>query len=125
MWESQDLGDPGRTWLTPAKRTDGSPSPRPHWSAGDTPKRVVTDPAVVEVVERREARRIRVSVKCGYGLRFDLTDALSRRLRKALAEAGEGATYAFECDEAIVYAVARRLPLPQWMEEDGHAEGEA
>jgi hypothetical protein len=120
VWSSQDLGDPGRTWLTPARLTDGPPSPKPHWPAGEGPERVVTRAENVEVVERREAKRLRVSAKRGYGMRFDLTDVSSRRLRNAVAEAGEGATYAFEGDEAVVFAVARRVPLAEWLREDVH-----
>ncbi len=124
VWASQDLGDPGRTWLTPAKRTDGPPSPRPHWSAADAPERVVTSMDVIEVVERREANRLRIAVRRGDGLRLDLTDASSRRLRNAAAEYGEGATHAFEGGEAVVYAVIRRVPLSQWMKENHRAEDE-
>jgi hypothetical protein len=120
VWGCQDLGDPSRTWLTPALHTDGTPSAKPHWSASDKPERVVTDPDRVEVVERREVKRLRVAVRRGYGLRFELTRASSQRLRAALEKVGDGATHAFEGDEAVVYAVERRAPLPAWLVENGH-----
>lgn len=120
VWGCLDLGDPGRQWLTPASLTDGQPAAKPHWSAPDTPERIIADPSRVMVIERREVRRLRVSVRRGYGLRLELTPASSRRLRAALAKAGDGATHAFAGDEAIVYAVARRMPMVQWLRENGH-----
>jgi hypothetical protein len=120
VWGCQDLGDPSRQWLTPARLTDGTSSTKPHWSASIAPERVITDPSQVEVVERREVKRLRVAVRRGYGLRFELTRASSQRLRAALEKVGDGATHAFEGDEAVVYAVVRRVSLPAWLAENGH-----
>jgi hypothetical protein len=123
LWGTLDLSDPSRQWFTPAQLTDGTPAGPPHWSAPREPERVITDPAQVEVVERNEVQRLRVSVRRSpYGLRRSLTDRSSSRLRKAVADAGEGATYAFEGDVAVVFAVSRRLPLRAWLQEQGHAE---
>jgi hypothetical protein len=116
VWGCQDLSDPSRTWYTPAKLTDGSPSGPPHWSAGRSPVRVITDACAVEVVEHREAKRLRIAVRPGYGLGLVLTEAASRRLKRALADAGEGATYHFEGYEAVVLAEVSRTPLPAWLE---------
>jgi hypothetical protein len=109
VWGCLDLSDPSRQWFTPAKLTDGSPAPRPHWSA--------PDPRAVEVVERREAGRCRVAFRPGYGLTPRLTDASARRLDAALDAAGDGACHAFEGGEAVTFAVVRRTPLPRWLEE--------
>lgn len=122
VWRGRDLGQPGQEWLTPVRLTDGSPARRPHWSCACQPDRVITDLAEVEVVERREARRFRVAVRPGYGLALVLTDASTRRLDAALGEAGDGATYAFEGRDAVVYAVASRTPLPAWLEAHPHAK---
>jgi hypothetical protein len=122
VWRGRDLGQPGNAWIGPAHLTDGSPAQRPHWSCGEKPDRVVTDPAQVEVVERREVRRFRIAVRPGYGLALVLTDASTRRLDAALGEAGDGATYAFEGRDAVVYAVASRTPLPAWLEAHPHAK---
>lgn len=116
VWESQDLGQIGRRWFTPALLTDGSPAQRPHWSCGERPARVITDPAEVEVVDRREVRRIRIAAKPGYGLGWQLTDASSKRLDAALAQAGEDASYVFEGNAAVILGVASRTPLPSWLE---------
>lgn len=126
VWGCLDLSTPGRTFYTPAHLTDGTPSPKPHWSATDVPERIVTDASEIDVVGRCEVARFRVAIRRGgYGLRWKLTDASSRRLSAALAKAGDGATHAFEAGEAVVSAVARRTPLDQWLRENGHAEEEA
>ena len=122
VWISHDLGNPGKCWYTPARLTDGTIPQRPHWSCAWQPARVITDLAAVEVVERREARRFRVAVRPGYGLSLVLTDASTRRLDAALGEAGDGATYAFEGRDAVVYAVASRTPLSVWLEAHPHAK---
>lgn len=116
VWGCQDLGQPGRSWITPMCLTDGSPAQRPHWSASKTPVRVITDTCEVEVVERREVRRLRIAVRPGYGLGFRLTEASGKRLERALAEAGAGAIHHFEGNEAIVLAEVSRTPLPHWLE---------
>lgn len=116
IWGCQDLSDPSRLWYTPALLTDGSPSGPPHWSAGRTPVRVITDIGAVAVVEHREVRRLRISLRRGYGLSVVLTDTAAKRLERTLAEAGEGANYRFEGNEAIVLAEVSRTPLAVWLE---------
>jgi len=117
VWESGDLGQLGRRWYTPARLTDGNPAQRPHWSCGERPARVIANAAEVEVVERREVARLRVATRPGYGLAWRLTDASSKRLERALAQAGEDASYVFEGDTAVVFAVTSRTPLARWLEE--------
>jgi hypothetical protein len=116
VFESADLQSPSRTWYTPACLTDGTPSPPPHWSASRVPVRVITDPAEVEVVEHREVQRLRIALRRGYGLGLVLTAASTRRLERALAGAGEGATYHFEGNKAVVMAEFSRTPLAAWLE---------
>jgi hypothetical protein len=122
VWASGDLGQPGRSWLTPVCLTDGSLAQRPHWSADPQPQRVITEPGQVEVVERREVKRLRVAVRPGYGLGFRLTDASSARLREALEAAGPGALHAFEGSEAVILGEVGRTPLPQWLAEHPDAK---
>lgn len=122
IWESHDLGQIGRRWFTPAQLTDGTVPQRPHWSCADKPERVVTDAAEVEVVERREMRRIRIAAKPGYGLGWQLTDASTRRLDVAVADAGDDASYVFEGNSAAILGVASRMPLPQWLAEHPDAK---
>ena len=88
----------------------------------DAPDRIVTEIADVEVVERREFQRVRIAIRKGYGLGLVLTNAASKRLEAVLEQAGEGAIHTFDGNNAIVFAVARRVSLRQWMEEHPHAK---
>ncbi len=124
VWGCLDLATPRRTFYTPATLTDGTPSPRPHWSATETPERIVKDASEIDVVGRHEVARFRVAIRRGsYGMRWKLTDASSRKLEAALAKAGDGATHAFEDGHAVVYAVAKRMSLDRWLRENGHVDG--
>ena len=101
-----------------ARPAHGNPAPSPHWKASDRPTRVVTDSGRVFVVTHREADRLRVAVRRGsYGLSLKLTDASSRRLRRALEKAGPTAVYVFEGDHAVVHVEASRTPLADWLRE--------
>ena len=82
----------------------------------------MTDPAQVEVVTHREVKRIRIAVRPGYGLSWNLTDTSSRRLRKALDDAGPGAVYVFDGNHALIFAEVSRKPLPQWLAEHPDAK---
>lgn len=118
VWDSLDLADPSREWLTPARLTDGSPPYKPHWSAPSRPARIVTDLDRVYVVTYREAARLRIAIRRGsYGLRWSLTDASSRRLRKALEQAGPTAVHTFESGYAVIHVEVSRVPLAQWLRE--------
>lgn len=117
VWGCLDLSDPSRQFFTPARLTDGTPSRAPHWSSPREPERVITDAAQVEVVTRREVKRIRVAAQHGSGFGLVLTEAAASRLRRALEEAGSGAIHDFEGREAVILAEAGRSPLPQWLAE--------
>lgn len=122
VWGCLDLADPSRQFFTPAKLSDGTPSRSPHWSSPREPQRIVTNPAQVEVVTHREVKRIRIAVRPGYGLSWNLTDTSSRRLRKALDDAGPGAVYVFDGNHALIFAEVSRKPLPQWLAEHPDAK---
>ena len=87
-----------------------------------TPQRIVTDAAEVEVVTHREVRRIRIAIRRGYGLQMRLTDVASARLRKALHDAGPGSVHMFDGNEAIIFAEVSRTPLPVWLREHPDAK---
>ncbi len=124
VWGCLDLATPGRRFYTPATLTDGTPSPQPHWSATDKPECIITDASAIDVVERHEMKRIRIAVRKGaYGMRLKLTAHSSRKLEAALAKAGEGASYTFEGNSAIIHAVAHRTSLDKWLRENGHGDG--
>jgi len=122
VWGCLDLSTPGRSFYTPATLTDGTPSPRPHWSSTEQPEHVVTDASEIEVVERQEFKRFKVAIKrAAYGTPWELTDTSSRRLDATLSRAGDGATHVFEGGDVVVSAVIRRMSLSGWLKEHGHA----
>ncbi len=119
VWRSVDLSDPGFSIFTPAKTPHGDPYPKPHWKVGHEPL-VVTDPAAFDVIQLKEHKRFRIGVRMGaQGLSLKVTDGGSRRIRKELERAGDGATYDF--DYATQEAVIRvpegpPVPLADWKE---------
>jgi len=122
VWGCLDLSEPGRQWFTPALLSDGTPSRCPHWSSPPSPQWILSDPAAVVVVARREVKRLRIGVRQRYGLGLALTDASASRLRRALSDAGSGAVHAFEGNEAAILAETARIPLPEWLADHPHAK---
>lgn len=114
IWESIDLSDPSASWTTPLKNADGTPATKPHWKAASTPSRVITDPAEVLVSTDIEVKRFRVGVRAGsQGMSLKVTDGGSRRIRREVAKAGEGAFHVFdyESQEAVILKPAKIVPL--------------
>lgn len=140
VWQSVNLSNPGASWSTPATIRKGDchtgpgqeyrdtaldaddivPYPKPTWQAGNEPT-VITDPAEVEVYESKEVKRFRVGVRMGsQGFTLKVTDGGTRRIREAVAKAGEGAFHGFDYDtqEAIIYAATTIGSLKEWIEKN-------
>jgi len=116
VWKSIDLSDPGYSVSTPAL-TDGEPTRKPHWKVGETPDRVITDAADIDVIKYKEVKRFHVGLRRGaQGLSIKLTDAASARVRREVEKAGEGASYEFdyETQDAVILAPDGVTPLNQW-----------
>lgn len=97
IWDSINLSNPGASWTTPVLNADGSPMLKPTWEASNAPARIVTDMAEVVVVKDVEVKRFRVGVRMsGNGVSIKCTDGASRRIRSAVAKAGEGAFHRFD-----------------------------
>lgn len=106
VWGCLDLSDPGKTWTTPLRNADGTPKRKPHWAATEEPVMVVTKPEELAFSVDVEAARFHVAVRRGGGLNMELTDASSRKVRKAVEKAGDGAFHVFDYDtqEAVIMA---------------------
>jgi|GEM_PF-1613003 len=128
IWRSADLSDPGKSWTTPAQEEDGSPKAKQSWQMMNEPYRIITDPSEVEVHVPKEVDRFRVAIrqKGDWGLRFELTDGSSRRLRQRVRKADEKycgdeelAWYAFdyECQEAVIFVPDRQVPIKEYIDE--------
>ena len=129
IWESHDLGNPGRSVTCPYRDAAGNVKASPGWQY-PKPGRHITDPAEVAVETPREVARLRVRLKQA-GMQLTLTAASSRKLRDTMNQHGEGAWYVFAStgssqgstphgllngeDEAIVFVPDSILPLPEWL----------
>lgn len=125
IWESADLSDPTWSCTTPRLQEDGTPYTKPHWKAQSEPARIITEWDDVEVTTGKEVKRFHVALRRGsQGLTIKLTDGSSRRLRSALAKAGEDAWYEFdyEMQEAVIYVPASCVSLREYLQEST-AEG--
>jgi hypothetical protein len=121
VWRSIDLSNPGQSWSTPLRDKEGKPTSKPNWRAGNEPSRCITDPRDVLVVEDKEVKRFHIAVRIGaQGIMLKLTDASSRRVRRAVEKAGKGAYYEFDhnTQEAVILAPARQLTLFEWAEQN-------
>ena len=112
IWPSVNLSNPGTSWSTPADLTT-----RPTWECADKPERIITDVADIVVSVDREVKRFHVGQTRGSGLMFVVTDAGSRRIRKEVAKAGDGAYHVFDYDDdknAVIMAPERTISLREW-----------
>lgn len=115
VWQSINLSNPDASWTTPALTEDGKPMPKPTWQVGEAPTKVITDPAKVLIRTYEEVKRFRVGLRQA-GLTIKVTDGGSRRIRSAVAKAGEDATYTFdyETQEAVILKPAKTITLAEW-----------
>jgi hypothetical protein len=117
IWASVNLSNPGASWTSPRLDADGQPTRKPTWEAGNEPVRVITDPAEVVVDVPTEVRRFRVAVRMGsQGLTLKLTEASTRKVRRAVEQAGEGSWYTFDGDEAVIWRSLETTPLAAYIE---------
>ena len=117
VWPSVDLSDPGVSMSSPALTPEGKPTPKPHWKLAAEPSRVITSASEIDVVTWKEVKRFHVGVRRGsQGMSIELTDGATRKLRAAVAKAGEGATYRFDYEEqaAVILVPSEVVPLDQW-----------
>lgn len=115
VWRSLNLSNPGASWSSPARETDGTPKLKPCWEADNKPERVIEDINEVVVDIPRLVKRFRVGVKAN-GPRFEVTSGGSRKIKAAVEKAGDHAWYEFDYNtqEALIYAPERTVPLADW-----------
>ena len=121
IWRSVNLSNPGASWSTPALQKDGTPTQRPTWESDKTPERVITRADDIVVVSRKEVKRFHVAVRTGsQGMSLKLTDGATRRVREAVAKAGDGAAYDFDysTQEAVITVPDKSIPLSEYQTGD-------
>lgn len=89
---SQSLGTES---YTPALTADGKPMGSPGWQYGQTPSRIVTDPAEVCIVEYAEHARVR-TIPGKYGPPCDPIKRGRDKVDAALQTAGDGSYWQFD-----------------------------
>ena len=117
VWGNVYLGEDTR-WSTPVL-TNGVPTTKPNYKATNEPMDIITDAEEIEVLEYEEFKRIPLRLRVGsQGLSLKLTDADNRRVNKALAAAGVGATYDYDyfTQEAVVLRPTGSVSLAEWMQ---------
>ncbi len=119
-WQSADLSDPDKTWTTPARTTDGKPMPKQNWRMNNEPEIIVESADDVTVHVDKEVKRFHVGIRIrGQGLIIKCTDGSTRRIRSAVAKAGNGAYHVFDYDtqDAIIRAPepGKSITLTEWM----------
>lgn len=113
VWSSANLSNPGLTWVTEIG------AGKPSWQANSQPSEIITSRDDIKVNYYRQVNSFRVAVRpSSNGLTTKLTDASSRRVRKAVEKAGAGAYYRFdyEYQRAIILAPFKSITLTEYME---------
>jgi hypothetical protein len=116
IWQSINLSNPGASWTTPALTEDGKPYPKPTRQAANEPT-IITDPADILVAKDVEVKRFHIAVRLGgNGLQYKVSDGGTRRIRKAVVNAGEGAYYVFDyaAQEAFIMKPESTVSLGEW-----------
>jgi hypothetical protein len=118
IWTSIDFSRAGQSLTTPATDPDGSPFSKPVWWVGSKPECIITDPDEVLISKDVEVKRFHVALRTGsQGLQIKCTDGATRRIRAAVAKAGEGAYYVFDysTQEAVILKPESQVPLADYL----------
>jgi hypothetical protein len=118
IWTSVDLSRAGQTLTTPAVSPEGKQFPKPVYWVDSTPAIIITDPAEVLISKDVEVKRFHVALRRGdNGLKVKCTDGASRRIRAAVAKAGEGAfhTFDYSTQEAVILKPELLIPLLEYL----------
>lgn len=116
LWKSLNLSNPGASWCTPALTEEGTDYPKPNWQTESAPALTVCDPDFVGVEIPQEFKRVKISLQQQGLMKIVLTDASTRKVTKALEEAGDGSFYTFEDDVAVIWKVVGTVGLMEWLE---------
>jgi hypothetical protein len=125
IWEVQLIGGGSggvRSYMTPACQLDGSSMTKPHWSVGNKPREIITDPREISVVEPKEVKRFHVALRMGrQGMTMKCTDSATRKIKAAVEKAGEGAWHEFDysTQEAVIYAATKEISIKDWADRLG------
>lgn len=135
IWQSRDLGDPGKSVTTPYLTADGKLTDSPHWKFGGTPDRHIKSSDDVDVGTSRIVETFKVKLKGSRYGKITVNDAGTRKLESRLEhwrqETGKDAFYTFAStgtasgdivhamtvgsDEINIHIEDRVVPLEEWL----------
>lgn len=118
VWESINLSNPCGRWTAPIQTAEGTLAGKPNWQCASVPARLISDPNEVVVSIDREVKRFHVAIRLGaQGLMYKVTVGGTRRIRAAVAKAGEGAYHVFdyETQEAVIMAPEKQMPIAEYI----------
>ena len=87
--------------------------PKPNWQCANEPSLVITDAQDIGVETGREVKRFKIHLRVS-GMSVKLTAASSEKVRKSRVDAGEGAWYESDGDEAVIFVPASVVSLSEW-----------
>lgn len=119
-WASINLGNIDMGWCTPALTESGNPYGKPTWEAEDKASIHATTTDEIGVAYDREVKRFRIGLRRGMqGFTIKVTDAGTRRIRAAVAKAGDGAYHVFDyaTQEAVIMAPDKVISLTEWLKQ--------
>ena len=119
VWRSVNLSNPGASWTTPVNDAHGEPTGRPNWQSAAEPERVIVSEEDVLVSVDKEVKRFHVAIRmASQSMMLKCTDGATRRIRREVAKAGDGAFYQFDygSQEAVIMAPEKQVPLKDWSE---------
>ena len=119
VWGSCSLSSSGNDTLTPATHVDGSVATKPRYDS--VLSRVITKADDIEVSVDSEVKRFHVATRMGtQGFFVKLTDGASRRVRREVAKAGDGAYHFFDYDDyenCVIMRSDKIVPFPEYIED--------
>jgi len=120
IWGSTDPARAQQTWSTPVKNGQGKPVEPPGPTAEPKPRRIITDPAEVQVAWDKEVTRFRVDLAPMTEEVQRLTMQSSTKVWNAVRQAGPLAHYRFDytTQEAVIIAPGRVQLLAEWAREE-------
>ena len=123
IWRSVNLSNPGASWTSPARDSDGKPITKPNWQCGDVPQRHIENLAEVMVSTAKEVKRFHVATRMGgNGMSIKVTDGGTRKIRAEIAKArqrtGKTAWYRFDYydyENCKIFIDDTTVPLSDWV----------
>ncbi len=122
IWRSINLSNPGASWTSPARDSEGKATTKPTWQSGDQPERHIVNIDDVSVATTREVKSFHVATRMGGSMNIKVTDGGSRKIRSEVEKAekkhGKPAHYVFDYgsyENAVIVIDDETIPMSEWI----------